>query len=191
MHATPITLKEYYKRFKSISGVLATALGIVPILTVLIPGSASDYFFPALGDVTMLARVGVVILAGAVTFVCFYDSKPPNVPRRFLGIGAISTVALIGVLITSLQFIRKVTVPANGSAILVSVGYERTAFANQTFHDESDWDMLRARGTSDEEVYGLWTRWSVNIARLLLVACYAGFILPLVAIFSLGVRYDM
>lgn len=193
MHASPpVTLLEYYKKFKSISGCLATAMGIGPLVSAWLPGAAQAYFFPPLGDITAPARLGVTLLAAVTTYVSFYGPKPPTrVFQRLLWIGLISFLALAGYLLSYKHFIRKIDVPANDSALFVSVGYERTSFANQTFHSESDWDMLRARGTSEEEVAKLWTARSLDIARLCLIASYCGFVLPLVLIFSLGVRYQM
>ena len=140
----------------------------------------------------MPARLGVVVLAAATTYVSFYGSRPTtNIFRRFLWIGLIAFLALVGYLFSYKHIVRGIDVPANDSALFVSVGYERTSFANQTFHSESDWDMLRARGTSEEEVAKLWTARSVDIARFCLIVSYCGFVLPLVLIFSLGVRYQM
>ena len=103
----------------------------------------------------------------------------------------ISFLALIGYLFPYKHFVRRIDAPANESALFVSVGYERTSFADHTFHSESDWDMLRARGTNEEEVTKLWTARSLDIARFCLIVSYCGFVLPLVLIFSLGVRYQM
>lgn len=192
MHATAPTLLAYYKSFKSVSGVLATATGVGPLLSAWLTGAAGAYAFPPLGGITTPARLGVVILAVGITYTCFYSSKPAaHIARRFLFIGLVSVFALVCYLLFFQHFVRRIDVPANGTVLFVSVGYQRTAFAEQTFNTDDDWEMLRARGTSDEDIVQLWTARSVDIARLLLFASYGGFLLPLVGIFSLGVRYQM
>jgi hypothetical protein len=193
LHAhPPVTLLGYYSKFMSVSGGLATATGIGPLVSAWLPGSAPAYFFPPLGEITMPARLGVVVLSVAITYISFYGTRPEaKVFQRFLWVGVISLLALTGYLLSYGHFVRKIDAPANDSALFVSVGYERTVFAEQTFHSESDWDLLRARGTSEEEVAKLWTAQSLHIARLCLIASYSAFILPLVLIFSLGVRYQM
>lgn len=190
--SAPVTLLNYYRKFASVSGALAVATGLGPLLSALLPGAAPAYLFPALGDLTMPARFGFVFLAATVTYLSFYAAQhPPNVLLRFLLLAGVAFLALCCYLISLQHFVRKIDIPANGSTIFVSVGYERTGFASQTFHDESDWNILRARGTSDEDVSRLWTPWSLDVARLCLFASYCLFILPLVLIFSLGVRYQM
>lgn len=72
----------------------------------------------------------------------------------------------------------------------MSVGYDRTQFAKANFGSDSDEDMLRARGTDDEEIKKLWTYQSLAVARLALFISYCGFILGLVAVFSLGIVFD-
>jgi hypothetical protein len=140
----------------------------------------------------MPARLGVVILGAAMTYVCFYIvNAPAHIMRRFLFIASISLLALICYLFCFRHFVRRIDVPASDSSIFVSVGYERTAFANQTFSSDSDWEMLRARGASEEEVAKLWTPRSLDVARFCLFASYCAFIIPLLSIFSLGVRYQM
>ncbi len=191
MHAKPPTLVEYYKSFKEVCGIAATAVTALPLISALLPAAPSAYSFPPLGDVAMPARIGAVVLAVAMTYACFYSVTPANITRKFMRIISVSLLALFCYLLCFQHFVRKIDVPASDSAIFVSVGYQRTAFANQTFGSEGDWDMLRARGTSEEEVSKLWTARSLDLARFFLFASYCGFLLPLVSVLSLGVRYQM
>lgn len=193
MHApSPVTLVNYYKKFASVSGVLAVATGVGPLLSAWLTGAAAAYLFPVLGDFTMAARLGFVLLAVAITYLSFHGSQhPPNVFLKFSLLAMFSFVALCCYLVAFQHFVRKIEIPATSSALYVSIGYERTDFASQTFSTETDWDMLRARGTSDEDVSRLWTARSLDVARLCLFTTYCAFLLPLVLIFSLGVRYQM
>jgi len=67
------------------------------------------------------------------------------------------------------------------------VGYERSSFAKSTFGEESDFDMLRARGFDEEQISQLWTKKSLLISRMSLYVSYLCFILALVGGFSLGI----
>jgi hypothetical protein len=189
MHTAAVTLNNYYKSFVSISGAFAAATGLGPLFST-VPTPALSYLFPPLGDVAVPARLGLVVLAATMTYLAFHSSGERNkVVMR--GLFGISVLAACCYLIAYMQFVRKIDIPSANSTIHVSVGYSRTPFAERTFDGASDWDILRARGTSDEEIFKLWTEESVVVARLCLFASFCGFILPLVLIFSLGVRNQM
>jgi len=103
------------------------------------------------------------------------------------------SVSVVGVglfLVSHEQFVRTIDIPAKKETVTVSVGYTRTVFANRQFPNSTDWDMIRARGTSDEEIKRLWTEWSIIVARLALLFSYLLFLLPAIAAFSLGVLYQ-
>ena len=190
--STQPSLLDYYKNFKSICGALAAIVSAIPLASALLPSEPSAYSFPPVGDITMPARLGVFVLAAAATFVCFYSTRPKSgVARKFVLIASLSLMAFFCYLLSYHHFVRRIDEHATNSALFVSVGYERTVFATQTFDGETDWDMLRARGTSEEEVSRLWTSRSLDIGRLCLIASYCGFLLPIVAILSLGVRYQL
>jgi hypothetical protein len=182
------TLKEYYKNFVSISGALAAVVGLEPILSYL-PFTGAPYIFPPLGDATNIARIGVLCLSVAMTYLAFYF--PTTRYRLTMALlFLISGLAFSCYFASYMQFVRTIKVPSVGSSIQVSVGSERTPFAIQTFGSETDWDMLRARGTEEEEIWRLWTAHSIIRSRLFLIGALCGFILPLVLGFSLGVRHQ-
>jgi hypothetical protein len=184
-----LTLAQYYKGFWSVLGVLAAAppllVGIIiPVLTPATP----VYGFPPIGDATSLARVGLVCLSFLVTFIVYFwkGRRWPLFLAFLLAFAALSVyVALYS------HFVMRIDVPPQDSVIRVSVGYERTQFGQSNFAHDSDEDMLRARGTSDEEIKKLWTYKSLSIARLSLFVSYCCFIFGLVGAFSLGVLFDI
>jgi hypothetical protein len=141
---------------------------------------------------TTPARFGLLLLAIVITYITYYaDGNQPHKFRRFVVTGAVSLIALFCYLVCYSQFVRKIDVPATASTISVSTGYERSAFAKQIFGSDTDVSMLKARGTDDEEISKLWTLRSLTIVRLCLFGSFCAFILPLVWIFSLGVRYQL
>jgi hypothetical protein len=156
---------------------------ILPFLS----DSAPAYGFPPLGDVGSLARWGLVCLAFLVTFLIYFwhGGKWPLVAAAF-----VSFVCLCVYVALYPHFVLRIDVPSQKTAIHVSVGYDRTQFAKANFGSDSDEDMLRGRGTEDEEIKKLWTYQSLAVARLALFVSYCGFILGLVAAFSLGMVFD-
>ncbi|HEY4931307.1 MAG TPA: hypothetical protein VII23_07025 [Terriglobales bacterium] len=186
---TKISLKRYYEAFWSLLGVLAAAPPI--ILSIILPwlsDSTPAYGFPPMGDVGTFARLGLVSLAFVVTFLVYFWKG-----GKWLLVAAavVSFVCLCVYVALYPRFVMRIDVPPPNAAIRVSVGYDRTQFANENFGSKSNEDMLRARGSSDEEIKKLWTYRSLTIARLALFASYCGFIFGFVAVFSLAILFDL
>jgi hypothetical protein len=193
LNSRPITLVEYYKSFKKLSGLLASLISVSPLLSLLLPESAAQYVFPPLGIADSPARIGALVAAWATTYFAFF----------FRGVGGRSLSKRISIAIPIalvflfiyvglyLRFVREIDISSTGSRVQVSVGYHRTQFANETFGTESDWNMLRQRGPSEEEIWHLWTTKSVILVRLGLLVAHLGFTLCLVAAFSWGVLYQL
>jgi len=180
-----MTLTQYYQGFFSLLGVLAAAPPIiVAVIVPFLSDSAPAYGFPPMGDVADFARLGLVCLAFLVTFLVYFWQG---------GKGALVAAAIVSFMCLCVyvalypKFVLRIDIPSQQTAVHVSVGYERTAFAKATFGSDSDEDMLRARGTDDEEIKKLWTYQSLTVARLALFVSYCGFILGLVAVFSIGI----
>jgi|SRR5438094_845939 len=67
----PITLRQYYSAFKSLSGLFAGLTSLSPLLSMGLPERSSVYVFPPLGSADAPARVGAFALALAVTYLAF------------------------------------------------------------------------------------------------------------------------
>lgn len=187
--ARAITASQYYRSFKSLSGVLASAATASPLLSLLLPGGSASYVFPPLGIADAPARFGTVSLALAVTYLVFFSRglwrhKDFWVITSAVGL---SVLSLVLYLTLYMRFVRTIDIPSKGTSISVTVGYERTDFAKSTFGSDTDWEILRQRGTEEEEIWRLWTTRSILLARLGLYTSHCGFILLLVAAFSRGV----
>jgi hypothetical protein len=190
---SPITLRQYYSSFKSLSGILAGIVVASPYISKVLPPSVAAYSFPPLGDGEAMARIAVVIFAFAMTFgVYFWAVGSPKNTGRIIAFAFVTSALSFCVYFgLHLGFVRRVDIPSLGTAVYVSVGYERTAFADSAFHSASDEDLLRARGLEDEQLRLLWTEKSLIIARLLLYMAYCVCILALVVAFSFGVAHDV
>jgi hypothetical protein len=185
---SPVTLKKYYRGFLSLLGLLAAVPPVVVgVVLPFLAGSKPAYGFPPLGEVETFARLGLLCLAFVVTFLVYFwrGGKWPLVAA------AITSFACLCLYVALYPyFVLRIDVPSQGTVIHVSVGYDRSEFAKTTFTAESDEDMIRARGMSDEEIKKLWTPSSLITARLALFMSYSCIILGLVAVFSFGILFD-
>lgn len=191
-----LTVKGYYKHYLSIYGVLSVLIGSFPLLSKLLPGGWSGYLFPPLGDQSPLVRVATLILGALVTLVVYFSKDhlaSINRNGRIWTLFATITLSLIGLVsffILSQRFVRSIMIPSKSTEIIVSVGYERTEFAQKNFGAATDWELLRYRGLNEEEVQRLWTPQSIIIARLGLFVSYLVFLMSAVASSSLGVLLE-
>jgi hypothetical protein len=184
-NSAPISVLEYYKSFGGLRGAIAGAFTFLPVSSLVIPGRV----FPPLGNETILSQWFAVIIGVVVTYLVFLrqnvtTSKIKSAMTFFL---LIATVFFCAYLAARLNFVRTIDIPSLKDVAIVSVGYERTDFAKSVFGDASDLDMLRARGTDDEEIVKLWTTRSVYVSRITLLCSYLGCALSLIAIASLAV----
>ena len=185
---TPITLKQYYKSFLSLSGLFASVPPLyASVVSVFLPAGLAALGFPPLGNVEPFARLGLLLLAASVIHLSYFFVPSRWAMAACLLLSAIGLFYYVGVYP---KFVVRVDVPGAGM-VRVSVGQERTAFAVTNFADYSDEEMLRARGTNEEEVRRLWTLDSLRNGRISLLSSYSVFILGIVSVFSLGVKLDL
>jgi len=187
------SLAAYYASFKSVLGALAIAVSAVPLLAKALPGPDEGYGFPPLGGVEVPARIGACAIGLAATYFAFFSGAAGDQTNRKRIVWAIVCTAISLFVYVGLfsRLVRRVEIPSKGTSVQVTVGFRRSAAAVANFDGESDWDMLRNRGTDDEQVEWLWTRRSVLIARLSLYIAYSLFIFSIVAAFSWGVLEDL
>ena len=190
--ARPLTLRQYYGSFKSLSGTLAGAATFLPFLSKLLPENISAYVFPPLGSADGPARIGTFAVALATTYLAFFWKAmlPRNNARRVVLAVALAVVFHFLYLLAYFRFVRTIDIPTRGTTVSVSVGYQRSEFASKTFGSVSDWELLRQRGTDEEEIWMLWTARSLLLARGSLLVAYSGFVLCLVCGCSCGALYQ-
>jgi hypothetical protein len=131
----------------------------------------------------------MMALAVAVTYAAYF-SRGVSAKARARGIAgfvAASALFLVFYLGLNYRFVRRIDVPSRNTSVLVSVGYERTEFANTTFGSATDEEILRQRGPEDEQIRKLWAFGSVLTARLVLFGSYCGFVLALISAVSVGI----
>lgn len=171
-----ITVAQYYKGFKKLY-LLFAAIPIVPVLLrPFIPDSSrvAEYLYPPLGDVQQLASAGTVgflLLITLVVFMCCrFARRLRTIVPILLIVGVVIGVCVwIGMYVS---YVRRIAVPSVNLEVPVSVGYQRTPFALQTYPQSSDWEILHDRGPWEEQIQKIWTPYSIFIVRAILWLSY-------------------
>ena len=180
-----MTLTAYYAAYKSLLGGLAAAVTVSPLVS-MIPLHADPYIFPPLGEIDMVSRVITVAAILLATFVVLYLN-----PRDQIRAIIISTLLFLGCAICYAicfsLFVRTISIPAKDTSVSFSIGMRRTEFAKKQFPDNTDQEILRYRGLSEEEVQRCWTPASLLAARLLLWLSCTFSLVFLVASFGFGI----
>ncbi len=191
MAARTLNLRSYYSNFKSMRGVVAVIGMTVPLVPKLKPGTWTEYLLAPLGGIDVIARVLLAVLCVAVTYLVYFVFQEQSHRARkrtfLISLLVLPFSCLILYMVASLLFVRKVDIPTLERSEYVSVGFQRSDFAKQTFGSMTDEEMLRSRGLDEEEIRKLWTQSSIVTARLALFVSWAGFALALVFGLSLGV----
>lgn len=185
----PGPIIEYYKSFRSILGVLAALVAASPLLSKALPAEASQHIFPPLGQIESLARVGAVAFAILATYVAFFLGSANGTAKVVIS-ALLALAFFVAFFALSSRLVRTIDIPSQNAAFAVSVGFERSDFAKNNFANYSDWDMLRNRGMSDEEIEKLWTPNSVIAGRLSLWSSCVGFVVASVFALCFGVLFQ-
>ncbi len=139
----------------------------------------AGYIIPPLGTINLLGIGFSVVLMGICSFVPWSMNKS----RYAIATLSLSVLAGLIALITysfyAQSFVREISVPSQNRSILVSVGTERSEFANRVYPGRSDEDMLKDQGIQEEDVARLWTRSSILHARLRLFCSYLATLISL------------
>jgi len=181
-----VSLKEYYKSFGSLQGLLAGVFCLLPsVSNLIVPGR----IFPPLGDQTLLAQFVAVLFGIAATFLMFLlkGTAKARITRFIYGLVVVAVVGFCIYFWLQFRFVTTIDIPSASTQQTVSIGYQRTEFANQNFPNDTDSQMLQSRGFSEDEIANLWTRDSIYIARIALFLAFGATVLPLVCVGSLGV----
>lgn len=123
----------------------------------------------ALGEYWFVPALLVGIL-GSTFLPLLYRKKQSKWP-----ITSAFTLSCAAVLIygwSLLHFGRPIDIPRRGIHDFVVVGTERSDLARVNFDGVNDVDMLERRGWTDQELEMYWTKWSLQRARLLVLASF-------------------
>ena len=186
-----VTLVQYYRGFRSLYGALATipfALPLVHIFGHIFTPDSSifAYLYPPLGDVQILALAVTFLVLFTATLVVYVSCKAARKihPAVWIAGTMFSFVLLMGMYES---FVIDIAVPSVNQEVLVSVGYQRTAFALNTYPTSSDRSMLHDQGPSEETIHLLWTPHSIWIVRGGLWLLYTAMLACILVVICVGV----
>ncbi|HEY6345052.1 MAG TPA: hypothetical protein VIY49_26445 [Bryobacteraceae bacterium] len=194
-----MTPKQYYRRFVSFYGIIWGALFSAPVVAAFFPPVLSAALFPPLGpgQFVIVAKLVVLIFGVAGTMIVYFakDFSPLSAKGSRWGV-------LLGATVFSLvmfcvygalwfRFVRIIDLGEGNDPDVISVGYERSAYANQNFPRETDWEMFKARLRTEEQINTLFTPTSVAASRAALFLAYALFWLAAVIMSSLPVLFTL
>jgi len=188
-------VKDYYKHYLGIFGVLTTIVGATPLIALFVKSDWASYLFPPLGGIETFLKIATLILIVLLTLIIFFvkDVSLSKSKRGRLkvqvGLLLLSIFGLVSFGVLYLLVVEDLEIPGKGR-ISVSIGYDRTEFAKKNFEGETDKEMLEQRGLTDEEVFRLWTASSIIISRLALLISYWLFLLPAISVGSLSILFD-
>jgi hypothetical protein len=191
-----MTVKQYYKHFVSIFGALTAAVGSLPLTGELFPKDYASYLFPPLGPSEPLFRAAAIAFVVLTTLIVYFAKDKAFVISKRGRVNALAWLFLAVIIgftshmALNWRFVRSIPVPSTAEHIVVSVGYERTSYAKDHFGDVTDWDLLRLRGPTEEEIWKLWTSSSILLSRAGLCISYLLFLICATAIGSLAIVFD-
>lgn len=112
-HAS-LSLKGYYGSFRGISGALAVATGVAPVLSLVIKPAAS-ILFPPLGEATIPALAGLIALYVATTYVAYYVSGARLRTALMILSVCVACVSLCLYLACYMDVVRRIDIPSLSS----------------------------------------------------------------------------
>jgi hypothetical protein len=189
-----VPIGKYYKTFRGVHGILG-GLSFIPAVIGAVMGDKSknpNYFYPPLGDVSLIALIGTLafgILSTYIVFVYCESSQRrlhPVAPVVLYFAAAVGFCVLIGLYI---EFVKVVPISSEKTEVTVSTGYDRTAFVSSSrdLANLSDSELLHVRGPWEDQIQKLWTLNSIAVARVSLWIFYTCVLVCLVSISSFGV----
>ena len=130
---------------------------------------------PPTGAVAAAILPTCLLIGVAITTVLPLLYRSPETLKRLVLWGVVASIAFGGVYIFALQrFGRPIVIPQRGIEDFVTVGSERTPFANQYFANATDTEMLEQRGWSENDLELYWTKASLTRARFFILVGLAG-----------------
>lgn len=185
-----MSLKLYFKQFKSILGIITGFIGSFPFIGNYLLKRTISNVVPPIEDYVLV--IYAIFFITAVFIVYFLKDlgcwkKTWGTP---LTMGVLFFLAFIGFLFYdqwSVRAIRTFYIPTLRKNVSVIVGLERSQFAKQYFNDKTDEDMLEERGYTKNEIRRLWTQESILRARFFIIVSYFSTLLLLGIGFSVGV----
>jgi hypothetical protein len=202
-----MSLGDYYKHFVGIYGGLTTAIGSIPLLSLIIPKDYARCLFPPIGPPQDFLRIALPIVAVMVTFVVYQARDRDFVYRqtRFKTLSVLAVVGLLSFIVYVGLSIRYVHTISNGPnpSVTVSIGYDRSDYVTNNkdaetrakFATQTDVEIVQGQGAEapdiEESLYRLFTPSSIFRVRFALFLSYLFCFVPFVGVGSFLVLFDI
>lgn len=194
MPARSLNLKTYYSNFKY-ARVIGTALAAaVPFVPKILGDNWTEYLLAPLGRLDTFARVSLVVLCAAMTYLAYFFQEQSRSQRKILLSATVIVIPFIFVCLYmagAYFFVREIYIPTRNRTVYVSVGFVRTDLAAREFGSMTDEQMLITGGFEEEQIRNLWTPTSLTLARLALFVSWSVIALSFVFGFSLGLLNEI
>jgi hypothetical protein len=190
-----VSLLNYYKGFWSVYAFGAGVGFLPPLIHQLLGDSttATGLLYPPLGDMQTLAvflTLGFLLSTTLLVFFCCRSTRRIRpVAPIILALSFLVGAGLLSFLYV--RYVRVIRVEVKDLNLPMTIGYERTDFAQKWYAGRTDWEMLHDRGPREESVQLLWTSQSIWIVRLALWACYTLTLGSLLSVLSIGVYHHV
>ena len=164
-----ITVRQYYGGFVSLWGIAAGAPFIPPLLHAFFPDTSrlADYLYPPLGDaewIAVAATIGFLLASTFVAFTCCESVKKIHRRAALILWGGIALCAC-ALIVLYVLYVRRVPISSVDLEVPVSISYQKTDFARQTFPQLTDVEILQRTGPTEDQTQKLWTPHSGSVNR--------------------------
>lgn len=161
-----------------------------PVIAGLI-AEKSVYIAPPLGNLSDLVSPLAFLFVGISAVIPWFIKKRPyTIASAVLGI-----LLSIGMLVFYANCVNSGVVRLEGfnphAIARVSIGSERSTFANENYAGQTNIQMIRAYGHQEEDIQKLFTEQSISRVRFELLYSYIGFFISINLIIGSFVRSDM
>jgi hypothetical protein len=185
-----MSLKAYFKQFRSILGIITGFIGAFPFIANYLLQQKISNVIPPVEDYVLV--IYIIFFIAAVLIVYFLKDlncwkKPWSTPLTMGVLFLLAIIAFMSYDHWSERAIRTIYIPTLKKNVNVIVGLERSKFAVQYFNNKTDEQMLEERGYTKNEIRRLWTQESILHARLFIIVSYFLMVLLLGIAFSIGV----
>jgi hypothetical protein len=171
-----VTAQQYYCGFIRLRGAAAWFSFLPALIHLFIPDSSAiaAILYPPLGDIdgiAVTATIAVLLISTWVVFTrCRSSRKIHRKAPVILALGVV--LGFCALVVLYVLYVRRVPVLGADLEVPVSIGYQRTEFAQLRYSGVSDVDMLQRASPTEEAIQKLWTRQSIITVRILLWSFY-------------------
>ena len=140
-----------------------------------------------LGDYVFSIAITVAASAGLLTWLI---SDPDKLSATLKTAATVVVLSIVAYTFFVSQYVIRLERYNPSMSAIVSIGFQKTSYALQTFPDASPLRMLKEHGHREEDILDLWTESSVELVRTGILATYTLIFLSLSAVIGCLAQSD-